>query len=255
MGQPLWLLFHCRRMRRDNIAELRVNGNIRTKEVRVVAPDGSQIGVKKIEEALWLAEQLDLDLVEVAPGARPPVCKIMDYGKYKYEQSVRDREARKKQTRTVIKEVRMKPRIGDHDYEMLMRRSLHFLTDGDKVKVTIRFRGRENERPELGLNLINRLLEDLGEYATVEQTAAKEGRTMTSVIAPTAAARALKAQQEKQEKQEKAEAEGDSSEEEPKPVSDVSEEPAESPEPDGEQDGDVTPETEAEPDRRETGTG
>ncbi len=158
----------------------------------MVAPDGSQIGVKKLEEALWLADQLDLDLVEVAPAARPPVCKIMDYGKYKYEQSVRDREARKKQTRTVIKEVRMKPRIGDHDYEMLMRRSLHFLEEGDKVKVTIRFRGRENERPELGLRLINRLVDDLGEYAVVEQTPQKEGRTMTAVIAPSAAARALR---------------------------------------------------------------
>lgn len=175
----------------------------------MVAPDGSQVGVKKIEEALWLAEQLDLDLVEVAPNARPPVCKIMDYGKYKYEQSVRDREARKKQTRTVIKEVRMKPRIGDHDYEMLMRRSLHFLTDGDKVKVTIRFRGRENERPELGLNLINRLLDDLGEYATVEQAASKEGRTMTSVIAPTAAARALKKQQEEEKKEQAAQSDAE----------------------------------------------
>ncbi len=173
------------------IADLRVNGNIRAHEVRVVAPDGSQIGIKKLQEAMWLADQLGMDLVEVAPGARPPVCKIMDYGKYKYEQSVRDREARKKQTRTVIKEIRLKPRIGDHDYQMFLRRSKQFLSEGDKLKVTVRFRGRENERPELGLNLIGRLVDDLGEYVTIEQRPSKEGRSMTAVLAPTAAARAL----------------------------------------------------------------
>ena len=169
-----------------------MNANIRAKEVRVVAPDGSQVGVKKTEEAIWLAEQLGLDLVEVAPGANPPVCKILDYGKFKYEQSVRDREARKKQTRTVIKEVRMKPRIGDHDYEILLKKALSFLSQGDKVKVTVRFRGRENERPELGYNLVNRLAEDVGEYAVVEQRPAKDGRMMTAVLAPTQAARELR---------------------------------------------------------------
>ena len=154
-----------RESRRNDIAELRVNGNIRAREVRVVAPDGSQVGVKTTQEAMWLADQLGLDLVEVAPGAKPPVCKIMDYGTYKYENSVRDREARKKQTRTVIKEVRMKPRIGVHDYEILLRRTMQFLSEGDKVKVTVRFRGRENERPELGYNLVRRLVDDVGEYA------------------------------------------------------------------------------------------
>ncbi len=153
----------------------------------VIAPDGSQIGIKKIEEAVWLADQLGLDLVEVAPEAKPPVCKIMDFGKHKYEQSVRDREARKKQTRTVIKEIRLKPRIGDHDYDMFLNRSLKFLSEGDKLKVTVRFRGRENERPELGLNLIARLTEDLGEYVTMEQHPSKEGRSMTAVLAPTSA--------------------------------------------------------------------
>ena len=172
---------------RVKIADLRINGNIRAKEVLVVAPDGSQIGTKKIEEAVWLAEQLGLDLVEVAPNGRPPVCKIMDYGKHKYEQSVRDREARKKQTRTVIKEIRLKPRISDHDYEMFLNRSLRFLSEGDKLKVTVRFRGRENERPELGYNLIARLAGDLEEYVTVEQRPSKEGRSMTAVLAPTSA--------------------------------------------------------------------
>src|SRR5690606_35286396 len=122
-----------------HIADLRVNGYIRAPEVRVVAPDGEQIGVRKLAEALWLAEQLGLDLVEVAPNANPPVCRLMDYGKYKYEQSVRDREARKKQSRTQVKELRMKVRIGQHDFDINRRRAEEFLGDGDKVKVTIRF--------------------------------------------------------------------------------------------------------------------
>ncbi len=150
----------------------------------MVAPDGEQIGVKKLAEALWLAEQLDLDLVEVAPNAKPPVCRLMDYGKYKYEQSVRDREARKKQTRTTVKELRMKVRIGDHDFEINRRKAEEFLEDGDKVKVTIRFRGREQERPEYGRQLLDRLTEELGETAIVEQTPMMEGRNMTMVLAP-----------------------------------------------------------------------
>ncbi len=153
----------------------------------MVAPDGEQIGVKKIEEALWLARQLDLDLVEVAPQARPPVTKIMDYGKFKYEQSVRDREARKNQTRTVIKEVRLRPSIGEHDYQMVRRRAEKFLMHGDKVKVTVRFRGRENERPELGREMVQRLVEDIGDITSVEQNPRKEGRLMHAVLAPNAA--------------------------------------------------------------------
>jgi len=153
--------------------------------VRVVAPDGSQVGVKKLDEALWLADQLGLDLVEVAPDARPPVCRMMDYGKYKYEQSVKQREARKKQTRTVIKEVRLRPRIGEHDFQIVRRRAEEFLCEGDKVKVTVRFRGRENERPELGHRLAQRLFEELEDLAIVEQSARKDGRTMTMVMAPT----------------------------------------------------------------------
>jgi translation initiation factor IF-3 len=168
----------------NSISELRVNGAIRAKEVRVVAPDGEQIGVKKINEALWLAEQLDLDLVEVAPNARPPVCRLMDYGRYKYEQSVKQREARKKQTRTHIKELRMRVRIGEHDFEITERKAREFLESGDKVKVTIRFRGRERERPEFGRNLMNRLSEELAEYGTIEQSPKVEGGSMTMVLAP-----------------------------------------------------------------------
>jgi len=152
--------------------------------VRLVAPDGSQIGVKKLSEALWLAEQLGLDLVEVAPDAKPPVCRLMDYGKFKYEQSVREREARKHQKRTVIKELRMAPRIEAHDFEINLRKALDFLDEGDKVKVTVRFRGREQERPEFGRRLLDRLAAGVGEYGIIEQNPQQEGRLMTMVIAP-----------------------------------------------------------------------
>jgi translation initiation factor IF-3 len=161
-----------------------VNGAIRAKEVRVVAPDGEQIGVKKINEALWLAEQLDLDLVEVAPNARPPVCRLMDYGRYKYEQSVKQREARKKQTRTSIKELRMRVRIGEHDFDITRRKTQEFLEAYDKVKVTIRFRGRERERPDFGRDLMNQLAEEVADYGTVEQAPKIEGGSMTMVLAP-----------------------------------------------------------------------
>lgn len=161
-----------------------MNGAIRAKEVRVVAPDGEQIGVKKINEALWLAEQLDLDLVEVAPNARPPVCRLMDYGRYKYEQSVKQREARKKQTRTTIKELRMRVRIDDHDFDITRRKAQEFLQGFDKVKVTIRFRGRERERPEFGRDLMKRLSDELVEYGTIEQPPKVEGGSMTMVLAP-----------------------------------------------------------------------
>lgn len=150
----------------------------------MVAPDGEQIGVKKLNEALWLAEQLELDLVEVAPNARPPVCRLMDYGRYKYEQSVKEREARKKQTRTQIKELRMRVRIGEHDYEITRRKAREFLQDHDKVKVTIRFRGRERERPDFGRELMERLADEVSDYGTVEQSPKLEGGSMTMVLAP-----------------------------------------------------------------------
>lgn len=166
------------------ISELRVNGAIRAKEVRVVAPDGEQIGIKKLNEALWLAEQLDLDLVEVAPTAKPPVCRLMDYGRYKYEQSVKQREARRNQTRTTIKELRMRVRIGDHDFDITRRKAQEFLEGYDKVKVTIRFRGRENERPSFGKDLMERLATDLAEFGTVEQPPKVEGGSMSMVLSP-----------------------------------------------------------------------
>jgi translation initiation factor IF-3 len=164
-----------------------------------VAPDGSQIGVKKLNEAMWLAEQLDLDLVEVAPNAKPPVCRLMDYGKYKYEQSVKQREARKNQTRTTIKELRMKVRIGDHDFDITSRKAEEFLRDGDKVKVTIRFRGREQERPAFGRDLMDRLAEAVSGVAVVEQTPKIEGRSMTMVLAPSRNQRVAAESEDQQE--------------------------------------------------------
>ena len=161
-----------------------MNGAIRAKEVRVVAPDGEQIGVQKLNEALWLADQLDLALVEVAPNASPPVCRLMDYGRYKYEQSVKEREARKKQTRTQIKELRMRVRIEEHDFDITKRKARDFLDDHDKVKVTIRFRGRERERLDFGRELMDRLATELSEFGTVEQPPSLEGGSMTMVLAP-----------------------------------------------------------------------
>lgn len=178
-----------------------MNGAIRAKEVRVVAPDGEQIGVKKLNEALWLAEQLDLDLVEVAPNARPPVCRLMDYGRYKYEQSVKQREARKKQTRTTIKELRMRVRIGEHDFDITRRKAKEFLEDYDKVKVTIRFRGRERERPDFGRELMDRLAEEVSDYGTVEQTPKIEGGSMTMVLAPIRQSKGSGGEQQKDEEE------------------------------------------------------
>ena len=152
--------------------------------VRLVAPDGAQIGVKKLPEAMWLAEQLDLDLVEVAPMADPPVCRLMDYGRFKYERSVKERAARKSQSRTVIKELRLRPRIEDHDFDMQTRKVISFLSGGDKVKLTVRFRGRERERPEYGHKLLNRLAEAVGNDGFIEQPPKMEGRNMTMMLAP-----------------------------------------------------------------------
>ena len=162
--------------------------------MRLVAPDGGQIGIKSIDEAKWLAAELGLDLVEVAADARPPVVRMMDYGKFKYEQSVRDREARKKQTRTVIKEVQFRPKIGDSDYEVKRRRVVKFLEHGDKVKCTMRFRGREVSHPELGRVILDRLITDLGEAAVVEVMPKLEGRQITMVLGPGKASREVAAE-------------------------------------------------------------
>ncbi len=164
--------------------EPRVNERIRAKEVRLVDPSGGQVGIKGIEEARWLAEQLGLDLVEVAPDARPPVVRLMDYGKFKYEASVKAREARKNQTRTVIKEVQFRPKIASSDFNVKRKRVEKFLMNGDKVKVVMRFRGREVTHPELGRDILKRLEEAMEELATVETNPRLDGRQMTMVLAP-----------------------------------------------------------------------
>jgi translation initiation factor IF-3 len=138
----------------------------------------------RIDDALRLAQESDLDLVEVAPMAKPPVAKLMDYGKFKYEAAVKLREARKNQAHTIIKEMKLRPKIDPHDYETKKGHVVRFLKAGDKVKITIMFRGREQSRPELGLRLLNKLAEDVGEIGFVESSPKQDGRNMLMVLAP-----------------------------------------------------------------------
>ncbi|WP_425393542.1 translation initiation factor IF-3 [Actinokineospora enzanensis] len=157
---------------------------MRVPEVRLVGPNGEQVGIVRIEDALRLAQEADLDLVEVAPQARPPVCKLMDFGKFKYESAQKARESRRNQVLTVIKEQKLRPKIDSHDYETKKRNVVRFLEHGNKVKVTIMFRGREQSRPELGFRLLQRLAEDVQELGFVESSAKQDGRNMIMVLAP-----------------------------------------------------------------------
>ena len=153
-------------------------------EVRLVGPNGEQVGIVRIEDALRLALEADLDLVEVAPMAKPPVCKLMDFGKFKYEAALKERESRRNQTHTVIKEMKLRPKIDQHDYETKKGHVVRFLKAGDKVKITIMFRGREQSRPELGLRLLAKLAEDVTDLGFVEATPKQDGRNMIMVLAP-----------------------------------------------------------------------
>jgi translation initiation factor IF-3 len=153
-------------------------------EVRLVGPNGEQVGIVSIGDALKLAQEADLDLVEVAATARPPVCKLMDYGKFKYESAMKAREARRNQAHTIIKEIKLRPKIDPHDYETKKGHVVRFLKAGDKVKVTIMFRGREQSRPELGFRLLQRLAEDVTELGFVESQPKQDGRNMIMVIGP-----------------------------------------------------------------------
>jgi translation initiation factor IF-3 len=150
----------------------------------LVGPNGEQVGVVRVEDALRLAQEADLDLVEVAPGANPPVCRLMDYGKYKYEANMKAREARKNQANTVQKEIRMGLKIDTHDYETKRRNVEKFLDGGDKVKVMVRFRGREQSRPEMGIRLLGRMAEDVEDYGFVESHPRQDGRTRVMVLGP-----------------------------------------------------------------------
>src|SRR6476659_9068342 len=164
--------------------EPRINDRIRVPEVRLVGPNGEQVGIVPISRALDMALQADLDLVEVAPTARPPVVKIMDYGKLKYENAQKAREARRNQVLTVIKEMKLRPKIDEHDYETKKGHVVRFLKVGDKVKVTIMFRGREQSRPELGYRLLQRLANDVAELGVIESAPKQDGRNMIMVLAP-----------------------------------------------------------------------
>nr|WP_083875073.1 translation initiation factor IF-3 [Arthrobacter nitrophenolicus] len=166
------------------MSEPRINERIRVPEVRLVGPAGEQVGIVRIEDALRLAAESDLDLVEVAPQAKPPVCKLMDFGKYKYEAAVKAREARKNQTNTVLKEIRFRLKIDTHDYETKRGHALRFLGAGDKVKAMIQFRGREQQRPEMGIRLLQRFADDVAEVGVVESSPRIDGRNMVMVVGP-----------------------------------------------------------------------
>ncbi len=172
------------RSEEKRISEPRTNDRIRVPEVRLVGPSGEQVGVVKIEVALRLAQEADLDLVEVAPNSKPPVAKIMDYGKFKYEAAQKAKEARRNQANTILKEVRFRLKIDIHDYETKRKRAEGFLKAGDKVKAMILFRGREQSRPEQGVRLLQRFAEDVAEFGTVESNPTIDGRNMVMVIGP-----------------------------------------------------------------------
>ncbi|MCU1545548.1 MAG: translation initiation factor [Homoserinimonas sp.] len=166
------------------ISDPRTNDRIRVPEVRLVGPQGEQVGVVRIEEAIRLAQEADLDLVEVAPNSKPPVAKIMDFGKFKYETAQKAKEAKRNQSNTILKEVRFRLKIDKHDYETKRKRAEGFLKAGDKVKAMILFRGREQSRPEQGVRLLQRFAEDVAEFGSVESTPMIDGRNMVMVIGP-----------------------------------------------------------------------
>jgi translation initiation factor IF-3 len=162
----------------------RINERIRVPEVRLIDETGGQVGIMKTLEALRYAQSKDLDLVEVAPEAKPPVCRVLDYSKYKYEQAQKQKAARKHQTQINVREIKFRPKIAQHDYDTKKGHVIRFLNGRDKVKVTIMFRGREMAHPERGEQLLNRLAEELGELAVVEQRPQQDGRNMVMMLAP-----------------------------------------------------------------------
>ncbi|TRW98432.1 translation initiation factor IF-3 [Paracoccus sp. M683] len=162
----------------------RVNERIRVSEIRLIGPDGENVGVVPPSVGLQMAEEAGLDLVEISPNATPPVCKVMDLGKFKYEQQKREAEARKKQKIIEIKEVKFRPGTDTHDYDVKMRSVMKFLEGGDKVKITLRFRGREMAHQDLGLDLLTRVRDDVGEAGKIESMPKLEGRQMVMMIAP-----------------------------------------------------------------------
>jgi translation initiation factor IF-3 len=164
--------------------DTRINERIRVPEVRLIGEDGEQVGVVKIDDALRYAQERDLDLVEVAREARPPVCRVLDYSKYKYEQEQKAKAARRHQKQVNVREIKLRPKIAQNDYETKRNHVVRFLKGDDRVKVTIMFRGREQTHPERGERLLNRLAEDVAELGTVEQSPQQDGRNMTMLLSP-----------------------------------------------------------------------
>ncbi len=164
----------------------KINEEIRAREVRVTSSTGEQLGIISLRDALRIAGEQQLDLVEVAPTAKPPVCRIMDFGKFRYEQQKRDKEAKKKQKVVTVKEVKLRPNIEDHDFNVKLKNALRFLEDGDKVKITIMFRGRELSHPELGRELLLKMAAELKDLVTVERDPKLEGKNMIMIVAPKA---------------------------------------------------------------------
>jgi len=181
LSRPLATRF---RQEENTISDPRTNDRIRVSEVRLVGPTGEQLGVVAIDVALRLAAEADLDLVEVAPNSQPPVAKIMDYGKFKYEAAQKLKEARRNQANTVLKEVRFRLKIDEHDYDTKRRHAISFLSQGDKVKAMILFRGREQSRPEQGVRLLQRFAADVSEFGAIESTPTVDGRNMVMIIGP-----------------------------------------------------------------------
>ena len=167
-----------------NIPELKINEAIKSKELRVIAPDGVQVGVLELKKALIIANELELDLVEVSPESKPPVARLMDYGKYKYELAQKAKESRKNQVKISVKEIQLKPKIDTNDFKIKLQKSRKFLETGDKVKFTMRFRGREAEHPEFGQKVLDNYKEELSDIAELESTSKPDGRSITMVLAP-----------------------------------------------------------------------
>ena len=172
------------RAEREQREQHRINDRIRAREVRLIGPDGDQLGIKAVPEALKLARGLELDLVEVAPMANPPVCRIMDYGKFRYEEAQKAKESRRKSSNVSVKEVKFRPKIGRGDFDVKVRKVDQFIHEGHKVKVTLQFRGREMAHPELGTKILDQVLEVVGPVVKVETQARLEGRNMSMVLSP-----------------------------------------------------------------------
>lgn len=184
----------------------RVNKQIRARELRVIGDDGSQLGIMSLNEALDLAAEQGLDLVEVSPNSRPPVCRIMDYGKYKYNQKKKQQSARRRQAGQQMKEVKLRPKTEEHDFQFKFKHIMRFLEDGNKAKVTVRFRGREMAHRDIGFEMLQRIIEEAGDMAVVASKPAMEGRLLYMVLAPSPKAMVIKRSREEQRNDKKEEA-------------------------------------------------